>query len=100
MRMRRTYYRHYGIDKEEEKKIKAYCLNLDEEDKNILWQAAMRANGFMAKKIYRSLTERLSYEDLDKEEYMVVGKEDFYGYQRACVNYFKNLLIFAGRYNI
>ena len=54
----------------------------------------------MAEKIYRSLTEKLSFEDLDKEEYMPIGKEDFYGYQRACVNYFKNLLIFAGRYNI
>lgn len=69
-----------------------------EEEKEILWNAALLTNEFLAKLLYRSLREKLSYEDLDKEEYIPYSKDDFYGYQRMCVMYFKNLMIFAGKY--
>lgn len=98
MRTRRTYYEHYGIDKDEVKKLKDYCCNLNETDSKILQQVSAIPNDFFTERIYRSLTERLSFEDLDKEEYMPVGKEDFYGYQRLCLAWFRKILFRLGRY--
>lgn len=98
MRTRRTYYEHYGIDKDEVKYLKTYCCNLNETDLEILQQVSAIPNDFFAEKVYRSLTERLSFEDLDKEEYMPVGKEDFYGYQRLCLAWFRKIMFWFGRY--
>lgn len=100
MRTRRTYYRNYGITTEEAERLKQICRETnDPEEKEILWNAALLANGALASQIYKSLREKKSFEKIDEKEYIPLNREDFYGYQRLCVLYFKNLMIFAGKYS-
>lgn len=85
MRMRRTYYSHYGISEKEVKSWKQMFKNADKELETIMNKEAQKVNPFFKKEIFDSLRYNMSFEDLDKREYMPVGKEDFYGYQRATI---------------
>lgn len=96
--MRRTYYKDYGFDKKEIKRLREYCKDMDDEDKEILRQAAESSNANIAEYLYESIINHLSYDDLDKDKYIPIGKEDFYGYQRLCMVKFCNLLVFAGKF--
>lgn len=99
MKTRRTYYKDYGITDDEAKHLKKICRETeDQEEKDILWNAAQLANKCLARQIYKSLREKQSYEKVDEKDAIYISREDFYGYQRLCILYFKNLMIFAGRY--
>lgn len=98
---RRMYYRDHGITDEESKYLKQICRETNsQEEMEILWNAALLANKDLAQQIYISLREKKSYEKVDAEDTIYLGREDFYGYQRLCIKYFKNLMIYAGRYHI
>lgn len=96
LRKRRTYYRDYGINEEEMKKIRAYCLNLDEKESALLQQVCEETNPFIAEQLYESLTEKKSYEKIDVENFIHLNREDFYGYQRLAVAKFHRILILTG----
>lgn len=85
MRTRRTYYSHYGISESELKVWKQKCRNADKDFERLMSESAKKVNPFFQKEIFDSLRYNMSFEDLDKREYMPVGKEDFYGYQRATI---------------
>ena len=99
MRTRRTYYKDYGIDGEEIKRLRMICANADMETEYILKNAAVYSNPCIADELYKSLRYKMSYTELqDEVDYLPYGKEDFYGYQRVCVEMFRCLMIYAGRY--
>lgn len=98
MRTRRTYYRHYGLDDEEVSKIKKRCLNMDEEEREMLWNAAVHSNTYIAQELFTSLEKGMSYWEMADKDYIPYNYEDFYGYQRKCLVMFRNLLIWSGKY--
>lgn len=94
------YYKDHGITDEESKYLKQLCRETNnQEEIDILWSAALLANKDLAPQIYTSLREKKSYEKVDEKNTIYLGREDFYGYQRLCIKYFKNLMIFVGRYS-
>ena len=101
MRTRRTYYKDYGLTDEQVSYAKKRCHenNMDDEEKDMLWDAAISSNKCIAKELYISLSKNLSYRDTtDLCGYIPYNYEDFYGYQRLCLVKFRNLLIFSGKY--
>lgn len=98
MRTRRTYYKDYGIDGEEIKRLKEICSNLDDEEDYLLKNATQYACPDLADQIYRSIKNNISYDVMVEKEYVPIGKGDFYGYRRKSVYIFMNLLIFSGKY--
>lgn len=98
MRTRRTYYKDYGIDEEDVKNIKERCTHMDDEEKELLWNAAMYANPYIAKELYTSLEQQKTYRQMADIDYIPYNYEDFYGYQRLCLVIFRNLMIFAGKF--
>lgn len=101
MRTRRTYYKEYGLTNEQVLYTQKRCNenNMDEEEKQMLWDAAISTNQYIAKELYTSLSKNIGYRDTTELcGYIPYNYEDFYGYQRLCLVKFRNLLIFSGKY--
>lgn len=98
MRTRRKYYKDYGLTNEDVLDIKKRVLTMDEEDRNVLWNAAVYTNPCIAKELFASLEKNMTYRELADKDYIPYNYEDFYGYQRKCLVMFRNLLILCGRY--
>lgn len=98
MRKREMSYQDYGIDKDEEKRLKKYCRSPDFMEHDTLLQASISSNPAIASDIYYSLVKGVSFERINNIEYIPIPKVDFYGYQRNCLAIFRNLLIMCGKW--
>ena len=95
MRTRHKSYKDYGFEEGEEKQLKLRCRSqdLEEHDKFLLRQAAEKATPDLSKEVYDSITQNLSYDDLCCRNYVPIGRDDFYGYQRLTLYYYRNFLM-------
>lgn len=100
MRKRNMSYANYGIDEEEEKRLKEYCKKADQIDQSYLLQSAYCANASIASDIFYSLTAGLSYDKLSAIRYIPMSRPDFYAYQRAALAQFKDFLIQIGKWGM
>jgi hypothetical protein len=83
MRTRDKSYEDYGIKDNEIDYIKQFCIKSNAEQQEQIVKIALSELGpYIALKCLDSLVNNKSYEDLCKEEYLCVGKNDFYGYRR------------------
>ena len=83
MRTREKSYEDYGLTKDEIHYIKEFCFNSNtEQQKEIIKVALSELSPYIASKCLESLIHNKSYDDLCKEEYLYIGKDDFYGYRR------------------
>lgn len=98
MRKRDKGYKDYGFEKDEDKRLKAYCRNMGEEDCVTLLNCAISSDSTLYSEIYFSLVSGASYEDLCKIRQVPVSKNDFYGYRRECMYKFKNFLVMSGKW--
>ena len=101
MKTRRMTYKDYGLDNEEVEQIKTRCLGAESEDSYdsfLLWNSALMANPCIAQQLFDSLVKGISYDRLDKREYVPISKVDFYGYRRLCMNNYRDLLRLHGRW--
>ena len=100
MRTRNKSYSDYGFRYGEEKQLKLHCRSpgLSEHDKFLLHQASIQSNPSISELVYKSIVCKLSYEDLQCEGYVPIAKADFYGYQRLCLYWFRQFLIFEKRW--
>lgn len=56
------------------------------------------SNQSIAKFIYKSIKNKLSYDKMAEMEYIPFSPHDFYGYQRKCMFHLRNKLIEKGRW--
>lgn len=93
MRKREMSYKDYGITHDEKNYILDFCKNANEEEKEFIKIALSKLNPYISPIIFKCLTEKLSYEDLDKQEYIYVSKVDFYAEKRYGVYCIKNWML-------
>lgn len=98
MRTRRVYYRDYGIADQEKKKLLKYCRYLPNREKDLLQQVAEIINPDISGSLIISLVLGKSYEKVNENTIVYLGREDFYGYQRLVLVNFRRLLIRLGIY--
>lgn len=101
MKTRNKSYRDYGFEDGEAKQLKLRCRspNLTDYDKFLLKQASIQSNPDIADLVYKSIIFKISYEELQDYEYVPIAKADFYGYQRLCLYWFRQFLMFERRWN-
>ncbi len=94
MRTRQKSYGDYGLTKDEIHYIKEFCFNSNsEQQEKIIKVALSELSPYIALKILDSLIHNKSYEDLCKEEYVFLGKGDFYGHRRQAMEAIKRWMI-------
>lgn len=93
MKTRDKTYKDYGFADGEAKKLKEYCRSerFTPTDKAMLWQAAEMSYPSIAKYLYDSIRKKISYERLTDMYYVPINMNDFYGYQRLCLNHYRCL---------
>ena len=96
MRTRNKSYSDYGITEEEKKYIFDFCRSADDKQKAIIKEALSELNPYISRYIYRSLVYNQSYDDICKEEYIFMRKEDFYGYRRKGMEAIKRYMLLYG----
>lgn len=98
MRTRRTSYKDYGISDEEVEYIIKFCLNSNDEEKELIKEALSKLNPYISPIIFQSLVSKKSYEKLCQKDYLYIGKEDFYGYRRLGIYHIKDWLKLHNRW--
>lgn len=96
MRTREKSYADYGITKTESIYIKEFCRNSNEEEKKIIRAALSELNPYIARNVFNSLVDNLSYEDICAKNYLYIGKGDFYGHRRQGMDAIKRWMILYG----
>ena len=98
MRTREKSYEDYGLTDDEVSYIKEFCFNSNkEQQEQIIKVALSELSPYIAFKCLDSLINKKSYDDLCKEEYLFIGKGDFYGHRRQGMAAIKRWMQF---YNI
>ena len=100
MRTREKSYADYGITEEEKRYIMDFCHNANEEEKLIIKTALSEINPYISLRIYDSLVNDLSYDDLCKREYIYMCPVDFYGHRRQGMEAIKRWMILSGIWKI
>ena len=100
MKKRHTSYKDYGFEDGEAKELKLHCRSPDfsEDDRYLLTQASICSNPSIADLVYKSIVCKMSYEELQEYYYVPIAKADFYGYQRLCLFWFRQFLLFERRW--
>lgn len=94
MRTREKSYKDYGLTDDEVDYIKKFCINSNaEQQEKIIKVALSELSPYIALKCFESLIKKKSYDDLCKEEYMFIGKGDFYGHRRKGMESIKRWMI-------
>ena len=94
MRTREKSYKDYGLTDNEIEYIKRFCMKANmEQQKTIIEIALSELSPYIASKCLESLINNKSYDDLCKEEYLYIGKGDFYGYRRKGMAAIKRWMI-------
>lgn len=96
MRKREMSYEDYGITNDEVDYILKFCRNANEEEKEFIKIALSKLNPYISPFIFRSLVEKESYEDIDKENYLWISKNDFYAERRYGVYCIKDWMMLNG----
>lgn len=99
MRTRAKRYSDYGFKPGEQERLKKYCQSVGFCDNSILLQAAMSANPVIKDDLYYTIVTGISYDKLNDVRKILLPKNDFYGYQRKCLDIFRNLLIQQGKWS-
>lgn len=87
----RASWEHYGITKERFAELKAFARSPG--NSGAVLAACLAADGMSARHIFLSLTENLSFEDLEKLTAkgelgrLAVGRSNFYGLRRLAFHY-------------
>lgn len=90
MRTRQKGLQHYGIDRERGKEL--LLLARQEQNRNLLIQAAKESNPELAHYLVMSLSCGMSYMEIYKREFVPLPEKDFYGYRRKALAIFNRLL--------
>lgn len=83
MRVRETYFKDYGLDRDKIKQIKKWCLDASPDEKqSIILDACKKSNPALMDALYFSITQNIGFDTLCRSKYVPLPKIDFYGYQR------------------
>ncbi len=93
MRKRKMSYSDYGMTSEEVKYVNNICRNPSENENLIIDTALTEINPYIAPYVKKHLFEKKSYEKLCGENYIFLGKGDFYGECRYVVAAIKRWMI-------
>lgn len=93
MRTRDASYWDYGISEAESKTLIEICHNADSQTELLLLKAAQEACMEYASSLFYSLRNNLSYEDVCSNNYLYIGKGDFYGYRRKVLYLLKEKIM-------
>ena len=91
MRTREMYFSHYGITKAESKELLKKATF--PENRELVKRAAEMANPMLKNSLILSMSENLSYDKVDRRMCIWIKNDDFYGYRRKALYYFKQMLI-------
>ena len=95
--MREKSLRDYGITAEDEEKLKIKVKNLSEiEREHLVYAALSSCDPLLAVSVIRSIEEGLSYDKLNKKQYIPALPDDFYGYRRKTIATFYDRLRLFG----
>ena len=89
MRTREAGYLDYGISETESKELIRICRSADCQTELLLLKSAQESYAEYASSLFYSLRNNLSYEDVCANNYLHIGKGDFYGYRRKALYLFK-----------
>ncbi len=92
MKIRDTKFSDYDISRQEEIRLKKLCRKSDIKTTMALYLAAKIANSYLASAVFLSLKFGVSFERVDRLEYLYISKNDFYGYRRKALWIFKHLI--------
>ena len=93
MRTRDASYWDYGISEAESKELIEICRNADSQTELLLLKAAQEACEEYASSLFYSLRNNLSYEDVCSNNYLYIGKGDFYGHRRKTLYLLKEKIM-------
>lgn len=96
MRKRLMSYKDYGMTKQEVKYVNNICRNANDSETYIIDTALKEISPYIAPYVKKHLTEKKSYEKLCGENYIYLGKGDFYGECRYIVAAIKRWMILYG----
>lgn len=96
MKKREMSYADHGMTATEVIYIKEFCRNSNDEEKILIKNALAEINPYVAPYVYYSLVNNLSYDDICKNNYIYMGKGDFYGYRRKGMADIKRWMILYG----
>ena len=83
MRTRETYFKDYGLDRQQMDKIKRWCLDASPNEKrDIILDACKNSNPALMDALYFSIVQGVGYDTLCRSKHVPISKIDFYGYQR------------------
>lgn len=91
MRTRQKGLQYYGISKERNKELLE--LARQEQNRNLLLQAAEASNPDIAHYLVMGLYHGMSYSKIYKWEPVPLPEKDFYGYRRKALAIFNHLLL-------
>ena len=102
MRTREMNYEDYGMDKKivdgvREFYRKAIAAN-NKDDLEIIDYAFSEFHPYIAHFVRKNLFEGMSYEKICGQEYIFLGKQDFYGYCRQAIEKIDRWLMMKGYY--
>ena len=98
IRTRRKGYEYYGFEPGEDKRLKKYCSSAEFDEHILLLQAAIEAHKEIAPDLFYSIAKGMSYEDVDRLNYIPITKGDFYGHQRNTLYIFRDMLRMIGKW--
>lgn len=93
MRTREKSFEDYGMTKDEVEYVKKFCINSTAEQRQMIKNALSEISPYIAEKCLESLVENKSFDDLCKEEYVYICKDDFYAYRRKGIEAIKRWMI-------
>lgn len=93
-RTRNITFEEYGIDEEMAEWLLKLCRLTDPEIRKMVHKAAELSNQELSRWIYKSLTEGLSYIQMETTDNPVPStQKDFYGYRRKALSIFSTLYV-------
>lgn len=93
MRTRKAGYSDYGISETESKELIRICRIADCQTELLLLKSAQESYAEYASSLFYSLRNNLSYEDVCANNYLHIGKGDFYGYRRKTLYLLKEKIM-------
>lgn len=85
LRLREKKYSDYGLTEKELGEIRRFCENPTPAQRNIIMDAAVMANPYIAIELYNSLVHKQSYTTQANKKYIPFGEKDFYAYRRLAM---------------
>lgn len=97
LQIRKQSYADYGLSKAEIRRIKEFCLNANDNDRELIENALSELkNPYMERLVLRNLTTGESFEKIAKKEYILSSISDCYAYKRKGTEAIKRWMILYG----